>query len=514
MSVNSDSGSDDVKASHLTERGDDDVCRDFLRNVCRRGKRCKYRHPSGEDGGGGSETGGGGGGGGNSDMGTTTKPEPTFCHDFQNTGCHRPTCKFLHCTREEEEHFHQTGQLPQRLQQAPQPSGGGGGMGGGGGGGSGGVNNSDIPVCRDYMKGECKRGAKCKYRHVSNHHHNHNHNHHNHNHNHNDYDCDGIHRSDLHAGPGRPDMRHADIRPHPNELRTNPSHNHSHNHNHNHSYNNFEDGYDKFERFEYGPPGQGHGPCPDGAVKRRRLDIDSYGNYDSRYGPGPGPTVRPVSYQYQVLEEENTALRRRVEELKKQVADLTATNEVLLEQNARLRVAKTSAVSAVQVPVSQTLPPAVSLTSMGQPPPLQGTALGTHLSHTSLTQQIALNSDMATQHALHSAAQRMAREIQQQQQQAAAAAAPPRPQGAPPPTLGAPSLNPTVTMNPPLASLSLPQNNIVAVSLPSLVTPAPLQQVPGGSMAQNLGTPSNPLVSYPIMSQDMRCAVAPSSMAH
>lgn len=488
MSVNSDSGSDDVKA------GGDDVCRDFLRNVCRRGKRCKYRHRSGEDGGGGSQS------NGVHDMGTTSKPEPTFCHDFQNTGCHRPTCKFLHCTREEEEHFHQTGQLPHRLQQPAQNNG------------LGANNNSDIPACRDYMKGECKRGAKCKYRHVSNNHHNHNHNH-NHNH-HNDYECDGLHRTDL---PGRPDMRH-DMRSHP-ELRTNPTHSHSHNHNH--SFNTFEDSYDKFERFEY----QGHGP--DGATKRRRLDMDGgYNSYDSRCGAGPGSTlwsrtpgrgecqdstVRPGGYQYQVLEEENAALRRRVEELKKQVADLTATNEVLLEQNARLRVAKTAAVSAVQLPVSQTMAPVtLSLTTMGQPPPLQGTALGAHLSHTSLTQQIALNSDMATQHALQSAAQRMAREIQQQQ--AAAAAGNPRPQGGP--SLGGPSLNPTVTMNPPLASLSLPQNNLVAVSLPSLVSPSPLQGVPGGSMAQNLCPSSNPLVSYPIMSQDMRCAVAPTSLAH
>ena len=29
------------------ERSNDDrVCRDYLRNVCRRGKRCKYMHPN------------------------------------------------------------------------------------------------------------------------------------------------------------------------------------------------------------------------------------------------------------------------------------------------------------------------------------------------------------------------------------------------------------------------------------------------------------------------------------
>lgn len=39
------------------------------------------------------------------------------------------------------------------------------------------------------------------------------------------------------------------------------------------------------------------------------------------------------------LEEENAALRRRIEELKKQNADLMATNDFLLEQNASLRSA-------------------------------------------------------------------------------------------------------------------------------------------------------------------------------
>ncbi|KAL8621031.1 hypothetical protein ACOMHN_043521 [Nucella lapillus] len=490
MSDYSDFGSDDVKATVINHQDRDDVCRDFLRNTCRRGRRCKYRHPPSIAPGPPPIT------NGDSDtMGASSKPQPTFCHDFQNTGCHRPTCKFLHCTREEEEHFHQTGQLPHRLQP-----------------------NIDVPLCRDFMKGECKRGAKCKYRHLPNDFH----------------DCDLLQRNDI--GSGRADLPHHDLRPHPNDMRNNQNHNH----NHNHGFNHMEDSFEKYDRYEYSHGGPG--PGLDGPqLKRRRVEVDGYGggaagNIDGRFGLGPVSSGRPNSYQYQVLEEENVALRRRVEELKKQVADLTATNEVLLEQNARLRVSKSATVSAVQMQASQALPPAVtlSLAGMAQPPNLQASALAAPL-NTSLTQQIALNSDMATQHALHSAAQRMAREIhqqqqqqqhqqQQQQQQAVAAAAvtvpPPRPpQGAPqPPPLGLPplTLNPTVSMNPPLASLALPQNNLVAVSLPSLVTPSSLQQValPGCSMAQTLGPPSNPLVSYPIMSQDMRSVMAPSSLAH
>ena len=40
------------------------------------------------------------------------------------------------------------------------------------------------------------------------------------------------------------------------------------------------------------------------------------------------------------LEEENESLRKRIQELEKQVSDLAATNEVLLEQNAQFRLQK------------------------------------------------------------------------------------------------------------------------------------------------------------------------------
>lgn len=65
----------------------------------------------------------------------------------------------------------------------------------------------------------------------------------------------------------------------------------------------------------YGPPG-GFG-FDDYPRKRRR---DSYGDGD-----------------YGHLKEENESLRRQVNDLQKQVSDLKATNEVLLEQNARYR---------------------------------------------------------------------------------------------------------------------------------------------------------------------------------
>lgn len=71
--------------SHSKEEGrgggsgeDDNICRDFLRNVCRRGKRCKFKHPE--------ET----------DPGPPNKPvkiDLTFCHDYQNGHCSRAMCR-------------------------------------------------------------------------------------------------------------------------------------------------------------------------------------------------------------------------------------------------------------------------------------------------------------------------------------------------------------------------------------------------------------------------------------
>ena len=41
-----------------------------------------------------------------------------FCHDFQNKTCSRGACKFIHCTREEEDYYKTTGQLPAHILEA------------------------------------------------------------------------------------------------------------------------------------------------------------------------------------------------------------------------------------------------------------------------------------------------------------------------------------------------------------------------------------------------------------
>ena len=410
MSNKSDSGSEDTPVvsngsgsgagSHgrgsSMETYEDDVCRDYMRNVCTRGRRCRYRHPPLEE--------------------RSEQPPPrrdlTFCHDYQNNGCSRPSCKFLHCSRDEQEYFHRTGLLPSRLNNS--------------GRGmlavtQGQVMRAEVPTCRDYLNGDCKRGSKCKYRHEA------------------EKPSSGLYSS-------------------------NNSRHHS-----------------DYDRRDY-PSG------PD--AKRRRKD-DDYGEDMERSGD-----------DYTALEDENSMLRRKVSELKKQVSDLTAINEVLLEQNARYRMGKAAVavaaaaggVGTIQVTASQQgIMPAVALAHTVTPAAHAAAAHSslTQQLNSSLTQQVALNSDLATQHAI--AAQRLAGLAQ--------------PRMAP----SAMSVTPTVTIaqNVAAGALALTQSNMAAVSMATM----PQLQV-AHSLTQNLGAPSTSLVSYPIMSQNMRSAVEPSSHTH
>lgn len=121
----------------------DGVCRDFLRNVCKRGKRCRFRHPDFNE---------------VPDLGAQ-KNEFVFCHDHQNKECVRTNCRFVHGSKEDEDYYKKTGELPLWLRwkvaaglglsltDLPQ-------------------NRSEAPICRDFLKGECQRGNKCKFRHV------------------------------------------------------------------------------------------------------------------------------------------------------------------------------------------------------------------------------------------------------------------------------------------------------------------------------------------------------------
>lgn len=121
----------------------DGVCRDFIRNVCKRGKRCRFRHPVFNE---------------VPDLGVQ-KNEFIFCHDHQNKECMRSNCRFVHGSKEDEDYYKKTGALPPRLRgkvaarlglspmDLPHSRG-------------------EVPICRDFLTGECQRGNKCKFRHV------------------------------------------------------------------------------------------------------------------------------------------------------------------------------------------------------------------------------------------------------------------------------------------------------------------------------------------------------------
>ncbi|XP_077978618.1 zinc finger CCCH domain-containing protein 10-like [Glandiceps talaboti] len=226
--------------------GDDKaICRDYLRNVCRRGKNCKYTHPDNAEA---------------EKLGLKQKTY-VFCHDYQNKECRRTNCKFIHCNRDEEEFYKATGELPSQLKSHMDgPSSGGDSL----------ASDGEIPVCRDYLKGDCRRGVKCKFRHMSQ----------------GDYD---YHMRSRQREPQR---------------------------------SRFDDPYDRrdFDDYEF-----------ERVRKRARSDLDYELQRDY---------LRPRSLDYRDLEEEVIMLRRKVDDLKKQVAGLTATNDVLLDQNARLRAAK------------------------------------------------------------------------------------------------------------------------------------------------------------------------------
>ncbi|CAJ0936443.1 unnamed protein product, partial [Mesorhabditis belari] len=116
-------------------RDRDDVCRDFLKNICNRGRNCKFYHPPDAE-----------------------KPSETqihFCIDYQNRGCTRNQCRFVHVPKEEAERYKATREVNLPLARAIAA-----------------VTNGDtingIPVCKEFQTGKCGRGAaRCRYWHVN-----------------------------------------------------------------------------------------------------------------------------------------------------------------------------------------------------------------------------------------------------------------------------------------------------------------------------------------------------------
>ncbi|NXT16895.1 ZC3HA protein, partial [Prunella fulvescens] len=361
---------------------DDDICRDFLRNVCKRGKRCRFRHP---------------------DISEVTnlgvrKNEFIFCHDFQNKECVRLNCRFIHGTKEDEDCYKKTGELPPRLRQK---------VAAGLGLSPADLPNSkeEVPICRDFLKGDCQRGAKCKFQHLQ--------------------------REYEYETRGREQGRR---------------------------YEPYDGLYD-----------------PEEPVLKRRRAEGLYEGYE--YG-----FASPRAVEYRLLEEENVLLRKRVEDLKKQVNNLLATNEVLLEQNAQFRnQAKVMTLSSTATATEQTLAPTV----------------GTVTNY---------NHSIAQTHTTLSSQALQPRPVTQQDLVAPAGA-----QAAPPANAAPP-------MNPEIAPLSAALAQTIAQGMappPVSMAPVAVSVAPVAvSMAQPLGGitmshATTPMVTYPIASQSMRITAMP-----
>ncbi|UXI23179.1 Lysozyme 1 [Sarcoptes scabiei] len=308
----------------------DDVCRDYLRNVCRRGKQCRFKHPD--------------------DSETIKNKEPfVFCHDFQNRECRRDNCRFLHCTKLEEEFYRSTGKLPQHiLAQLPADDW------------------NSIPICKDFINGSCRRGSRCKFRHeTSNPKPNFPSNNRNSS---SSYDGMDYRASCYHTSNSSLDM---DFNKYDNSYK-------------------FQDGYPTIgpnKRKRYDPMYPNDEIYPRGfidmpPIPHRSMSPNIRGSPNHGYGrshdspqssyPFKSHSLSSMDLRSSFLEEENAALRRRIDDLKKKVAELISSNEYLVEQLNSIRASGTAvAVSVASLPP----PPApvgsvASTTGVGRAAPI------------------------------------------------------------------------------------------------------------------------------------------------
>ncbi|MCP9259626.1 Zinc finger CCCH domain-containing protein 10 [Dirofilaria immitis] len=116
--------------------------RDFLNNMCNRGSRCKFYHPPSIVRQRASQQ-------------TPEGIEYRFCIDYQNSGCHRDNCRYVHAHREDVNRYKMAGEVTLNLAREIAA-----------------VYNCDtingIPFCKGYQTGSCSRGGqRCRYWHIN-----------------------------------------------------------------------------------------------------------------------------------------------------------------------------------------------------------------------------------------------------------------------------------------------------------------------------------------------------------
>ncbi|KRY70572.1 Zinc finger CCCH domain-containing protein 10, partial [Trichinella pseudospiralis] len=115
-----------------------DICRDFLNNVCFRGSRCKFYHPESE----------------NNRIETVKQNEKiNYCKDYQNGRCTRNACRYVHCSRRDMETYERHGRMSDALARAIVSATG-----------------QDVvngrPICKENLSGHCSRGTRCRFWHI------------------------------------------------------------------------------------------------------------------------------------------------------------------------------------------------------------------------------------------------------------------------------------------------------------------------------------------------------------
>ncbi|KAG7215278.1 hypothetical protein INR49_020513 [Caranx melampygus] len=463
----------------------DGVCRDFIRNVCKRGKRCRFRHPDFNE---------------VPDLGVQ-KNEFIFCHDYQNKECMRSNCRFVHGSKEDEDYYKKTGELPLRLRgkvaarlglspmDLPHSRG-------------------EVPICRDFLTGECQRGNKCKFRHVKK-----------------DYEYEpsrvgvgGV------MGPGASGMvnpgegwveeaaapveecRDLYVRDRGSGRRWNERV----------PVDKFfgQRRYDRSSCSVYDPLLE-NGLFDAGSLeasmdhtalqlKRRRLEglrlADGNGSGHYELGVQAALPSRPLEYRF--LEEENSLLRKRVEELKKQEPQSDS------EDGEKIRFTHKSFKSHRHKRGSPGAERPVSEPGQGDDAVLHPCAHRAE-SGTPVGAVSSYNHSIAQTHTTLSSAGLQPRPVTQQDLVAPTGAPAAPPTNAAPPTAPPPHLNPEIT--PLSAALAQTIGMAPPVSMaPVAVSVAPVavsmtQPLPGITMSHA----TTPMVSYPIASQSMRITTLP-----
>lgn len=274
-------------AATTNGRSNSNVCRDFLNNVCFRGSRCRYYHPP--------------------EMGGATEPkkeEFKFCNDYQNRGCNRENCRYVHCTRADVDDYEQTGRMSEALARAIVAV-------------TGQEQVAGRPLCKEYLSGSCSRGSRCRFWHI------------------NPREERERRMMERVAGPYGGGRRGG-----PGESRFQNYGHHS-------------------GQFDFYPGCEGYDYRRE--AKRPRFDVADHPT--NQYNA----SVRASSpASYNSLLAENAALRRKVDVLKQTVADLTASNDTLMAENARLRAktATTAATVTDQAIVAASMASAAALNSV------------------------------------------------------------------------------------------------------------------------------------------------------